>query len=49
VWHFCFDEIAGLVSLVCRVGVCNKEQLYALVDTEAEIFLIYSLFLKKIK
>jgi hypothetical protein len=44
VWHFCFDETAGLVALVCSVGVCNKEQLYALVDAEAGIFLIYSLF-----
>jgi hypothetical protein len=30
-------------------GVYNKEQLYALVDAEVEIFIIYSLFKKMVE
>jgi hypothetical protein len=37
-------ELCVSVSGDLSVGVCNKEQPYALVDAEAGIFLIYSLF-----
>jgi hypothetical protein len=37
-------QLCVSVSGDLSVGVCNKEQLYILVDTEAGIFLIYSLF-----
>jgi hypothetical protein len=40
-------ELCVSVSGDLSVGVCNKEHLYALIDAETEIFLIYSLFLKK--
>jgi hypothetical protein len=40
-------ELCVSVSGDLSVGVCNKEQLYALIDAETEIFLIYSLFFKK--
>jgi hypothetical protein len=43
VCFWCASKAAAL-ALGCSVGVCNKKQLYALVDAEARIFLIYSLF-----
>jgi hypothetical protein len=39
---WCASKVAAL-ELSYSFGVCNKKQLYALVDAEAEI-LIYSLF-----
>jgi hypothetical protein len=42
----CAFEAAALVSGY-SISVCNKKQLYALVDAETGILLIYSLFLKK--